>query len=145
MYVNYIKYIIWLTKSINMKYCCFTLGLVFLFCFNISAQAQPEQLKSKGVDGTDMYYIVDMNSLEEIKSLFSFPETNLCLIDFSFSTGDITDLELKSAKGVVYEESLEGLPKDSIYEFDLNDFEKGTYTLIIHSSEETLTREVTIQ
>lgn len=148
---------LFMKSIILMKYSYFTLAILLVLSFNLSAQPEkdiksdvkkpqtdiietPKSIMGYAAaeDAEDMYYIVDLNSLEEISSMFSVTDANLCLIDFSFSDKPVTKLTLERAKKIVYEENLEGLPMDAIFEFELNamGLEKGMYTLKIETEGE---------
>lgn len=146
-----------------MKYSYLILALFLTISFNLSAQPQKDikpqadqidnnQTTVRGFaaaeDAEDMYYIVDLNSLEEISSMFSLPESNLCLIDFSFADKPVTKLRLVRDKKTVYEEDLVGLPTDAIFEFDMNDMglERGMYTLKVDvDGSDSFTRIVEVE
>lgn len=135
-----------------MKYSYIFIALALIAVFAITQTdllESPESISSHiaGEDAEDMYYIVDLNSLEEISSMFSVTDDNFCLIDFSFADDEVANLTLTKDDKVAYEESLVDMPMEGILEFDLNDtgLEAGTYTLnIATKGDDAYTRIVEI-
>lgn len=122
-----------------MKYTHFIFAFTLLL-FSSTVQAQtPGEFTSKG------FYLVNVNALEEIKEVLTGVEENIWLIDLSLSEGELTELTLTKKEEIVFEDDLYGLPKDGIYELDLSKFKKGTYSLVLKSNKQTMTREVVVE
>lgn len=67
-------------------------------------------------------------------SFFSDEESEYCYIDFESINVNLNEIVVKDQNGtIVFQESVTGLPVDSIYELDCSQFSVGIYTIELHS------------
>ncbi len=87
------------------------------------------QLATKGVQAENNW------------SFFSDAESEFCYIDFERINVNLHEIVVKNQKGtIVFNEAVNGLPVDSIYELDCSQFPVGIYTIELHSYTGILTR-----
>lgn len=106
--------------------------LAFLSCNTVSAQ-EVSQLENSfetieiedetGIFNNSTSLFIDFENLDHLPTNFQVIDEN---------------------KEVVYTENLLDLPEDSIYEFDLNSLEKGTYSLQIQTYKNTINQKLDI-
>ena len=89
---------------------------------SLSSPIAVNQLASKGIQSNNNW------------SFYSDEESELCYIDFESINVNLSQIIVKNQKGaIVFEEAVNGLPVDSIYELDCSQFAVGIYTIELHS------------
>lgn len=124
-----------LAKLIMRTYLIAFFTLVFLSCNTMLAQEVSE------LNGTEIS--VEDSELTESSGIFN--NSKSLFIDFENLEHLPTNFKvLNDQKEVVFSENLLDLPEDSIYEFDLNNLEKGIYSLQIHTYKHTVHQQLDI-
>ena len=74
-------------------------------------------------------------------SFYSDEESEFCYIDFESINVNLNEIVVKNQKGaIVFNETVNGFPVDSIYELDCSQFPVGNYTIELHSYTGIFTR-----
>ena len=113
---------------------CFTVILITIFTTLVYSENTP-QLQLQGMDIT-----LDVPTNGTI--FYKDPENKLILIDFKEVNSKLSKVKLTKSDQLLMEDRVADLAMDSIYEVDLNTYEKGEYTITLITIEE---REITEQ
>lgn len=117
---------------------CFTVILVTIFTTLLYSENTP-QLQLQGMD-----MILDVPTNGTI--FYKDPENKLILIDFKEVNSKLSKVKLTKSDQLLMEDKVADLAIDSIYEVDLNTYEKGEYTITLVTVEaQEITEQFTIK
>ncbi len=92
--------------------------------------------------------VVDEWSLDnESEVLFgSTVDKNLYYVDMELLDGGLSDIQVLNAEAEVIDQySIKDIPKDALFELDLNHIQKGNYLIRIRSYLEEIKKDITIE
>ena len=79
-------------------------------------------------------------------SFFHDASQNSFYIDFETVDVNLSDLKVYNEEGeVIFEDNLQGLPVNTIYELDLEGYPIGTYKVDIRTFTSVITKEITLR
>jgi len=113
---------------------CFTVILITIFTTLLYSENTP-QLQLQGMD-------IALDAPMNGTIFYKDPENKLILIDFKEVNSKLTKVKLTKSDQLLMEDKVADLATDSIYEVDLNTYEKGEYTITLVTVEE---KEITEQ
>lgn len=117
---------------------CFTVILITIFTTMLYSENQP-QLQWEGMDIT-----LDAPTIGTI--FYKDLANKLVLIDFKEVEEKLSTVQLMQADKVILEDSVTDLATDSIYELNLNTYDKGDYTITLITVEKrAISEQITIE
>lgn len=125
------------SELLQMKFIYLSL-IVVLF----ASQSTFAQVAST-TSNPEIILLTDIESNDDNWVFFQDEDEELFYIDFEALGNHAVDLKLKNKEAeVVLEESLIDVPMNTIYEINLKDLPKGTYTLEIRTYQDVIKKEV---
>ncbi|MEM1123373.1 MAG: hypothetical protein AAGJ18_23230 [Bacteroidota bacterium] len=117
---------------------CFTVILITIFTTMLYSENQP-QLQLEGIELT-----LDAPTIGTI--FYKDLANKLVLIDFKEVRERLSTVQLTQADKVLLEDKVSDLAIDSIYELDLNTYDKGNYTITLITLEKrAISEQITIE
>ena len=120
------------------------LSLFFSLSFFLESSAQTTNSATTITANT-----AEETTLPTIEENWTFHQDNenkVFYIDLSALGGKMSKLSFKDETGSsVFKDDLLSIPSNTIYELNLASYEKGTYTLELHTYSQLITKEVIIK
>jgi len=116
--------------------------LFAFFLISTSIQAQDSDADALVMSDADAM----IEKVEEKASFRNNAMSNIVYIDIEALGGNVNDLAVVGSEGeIVYKENMMGLPANTIYELDMESYEKGAYTIRVRTFNDVLKHEVTVK
>jgi len=79
-------------------------------------------------------------------SIFHNQEDNLFYVDLAAIEANLSDIKVTDEQGkVIYQENLDDLPVDAIYELDLSTYATGNYQVEVRTFKDSVVRSVSVK
>lgn len=121
------------------------LVLTFVFVSSLSCQLFAQSSTSVNTDKIDaVSNLLNLNNTDW--SYYIDDEQHIYYIDFEKINVNLNDIKVINSQGeTVLEDQLYDLPVNTIYELDLSDYPKGTYSVELRSFTGMMAKKVTLK
>lgn len=86
-----------------------------------------------------------LNLASDDWTIFTGEETNTYYLDFDKISANLKEISVVSTSGeVIFKDELWNLPVDTIYELDMQEYEKGTYEIQIKTFKEEIKKSINV-